>query len=109
DLRGLRVSISCRSAEYASTARSGGKGAVLPPYWWTAPFPYIRSCEYLYPGEYSRMGNSYDYGSIVPVVIAGGSGTRLWPISRDTMPKQFAEVLGKGFSTFQNTLLRVSG
>lgn len=46
--------------------------------------------------------------SIVPVVLAGGSGTRLWPLSRDTMPKQFLPFNG-GRSTFQEALLRVNG
>jgi mannose-1-phosphate guanylyltransferase / mannose-6-phosphate isomerase len=44
--------------------------------------------------------------SIVPVVLAGGSGTRLWPLSRDTMPKQFLPFNG-GRSTYQEALLRV--
>ncbi len=44
-----------------------------------------------------------------PVVIAGGSGTRLWPVSRDTMPKQFVSLLDSGRSTFEETILRVSG
>jgi mannose-1-phosphate guanylyltransferase / mannose-6-phosphate isomerase len=44
---------------------------------------------------------------IVPVVICGGSGTRLWPASRETRPKQFLPLTG-GLSTFQQTLLRVS-
>lgn len=43
---------------------------------------------------------------IRPVILCGGSGTRLWPTSRETMPKQFAVLLGKR-STFQETLLRV--
>lgn len=55
------------------------------------------------------MGNSHSSEPIVPVIMAGGSGTRLWPVSRDTMPKQFIEILEKGLSTFQSTLLRVSG
>ena len=41
--------------------------------------------------------------------MAGGSGTRLWPISRDTMPKQFTPLLEDGQSTFQATVRRVSG
>jgi mannose-1-phosphate guanylyltransferase/mannose-6-phosphate isomerase len=45
--------------------------------------------------------------SIVPLIMAGGSGTRLWPLSRDTMPKQFIALLGDGLSTFQATLLRM--
>lgn len=41
--------------------------------------------------------------------MAGGSGTRLWPVSRDTMPKQFIALLGEGRSTFQAAVLRVVG
>ena len=31
---------------------------------------------------------------IVPVIMAGGKGTRLWPLSRATAPKQFIRFLG---------------
>lgn len=41
-----------------------------------------------------------------PVIMCGGSGTRLWPASRETLPKQFAPIIGRK-STFQETLLRV--
>ena len=44
--------------------------------------------------------------SIVPVILCGGSGTRLWPVSRDSYPKQFVPLLGT-LSTFQTTLKRV--
>ncbi len=39
------------------------------------------------------------------VILCGGSGTRLWPISRTHMPKQFTSLTSK-YSLFQNTLLR---
>jgi mannose-1-phosphate guanylyltransferase/mannose-6-phosphate isomerase len=45
---------------------------------------------------------------IVPVVIAGGSGTRLWPLSRDLYPKQFLSLGGRP-SPLQQTLLRLRG
>lgn len=48
---------------------------------------------------------------IVPVILCGGSGTRLWPASRENHPKQFLSLLDD-FSLLQNTLrraLRVSG
>lgn len=45
---------------------------------------------------------------IHPVILAGGSGTRLWPVSRKSYPKQFADLLG-GPSLFQRTIARVSG
>jgi len=44
---------------------------------------------------------------ITPAIICGGSGTRLWPLSRETRPKQFFELTG-GLSTFQQVLQRVS-
>jgi mannose-1-phosphate guanylyltransferase / mannose-6-phosphate isomerase len=31
---------------------------------------------------------------IIPLILAGGSGTRLWPVSRDSMPKQFLPLVG---------------
>ena len=43
---------------------------------------------------------------IIPVLLAGGAGTRLWPVSRDALPKQFLPLVGDR-STFQETLLRV--
>ncbi|KQT86594.1 mannose-1-phosphate guanylyltransferase/mannose-6-phosphate isomerase [Aurantimonas sp. Leaf443] len=46
---------------------------------------------------------------IVPVIMAGGSGTRLWPVSRDMMPKQFIKLFDEAESTFQATLRRVGG
>ena len=44
---------------------------------------------------------------IIPILLTGGSGTRLWPVSRDAMPKQFLPLFGEK-STFQQTLNRVS-
>ena len=44
---------------------------------------------------------------IVPLIMCGGAGTRLWPASREVRPKQFLPLFGKR-STFQETLLRVS-
>jgi mannose-1-phosphate guanylyltransferase/mannose-6-phosphate isomerase len=42
---------------------------------------------------------------IVPVILAGGVGNRLWPLSRETHPKQFLSLLGSR-SLIQETLLR---
>src|ERR1700704_2113181 len=44
---------------------------------------------------------------IIPVIMCGGAGTRLWPVSRESMPKQFVALVGQG-STFQQVLDRVS-
>lgn len=43
--------------------------------------------------------------SIVPVILSGGPGTRLWPVSREGLPKPFMKVAGKR-SLLQETLLR---
>lgn len=45
---------------------------------------------------------------ITPVLLCGGSGTRLWPLSRKSWPKQFAPLLGKD-SLFQSAARRLSG
>ena len=45
--------------------------------------------------------------AIIPVILSGGAGTRLWPSSRESYPKQFLPLLGKS-STFSETLARVS-
>ena len=43
---------------------------------------------------------------IVPVILAGGSGTRLWPLSRKLHPKQFIELIGET-TLFQEAVLRL--
>lgn len=45
---------------------------------------------------------------LTPVVLAGGSGTRLWPLSSAEAPKQFVLKTAGGHSLFQETLLRVA-
>jgi mannose-1-phosphate guanylyltransferase/mannose-6-phosphate isomerase len=44
--------------------------------------------------------------SLYPVILAGGSGTRLWPMSRECFPKQYLPLLD-GVSPFQATLKRI--
>jgi mannose-1-phosphate guanylyltransferase/mannose-6-phosphate isomerase len=45
---------------------------------------------------------------IYPVILCGGSGTRLWPSSRKSYPKQFSKLIGET-SLFQATVTRLSG
>lgn len=45
---------------------------------------------------------------LVPVILSGGSGTRLWPISREKHPKQLQPLIG-GDSLLQDTIKRLSG
>jgi mannose-1-phosphate guanylyltransferase len=42
---------------------------------------------------------------IVPVILSGGAGTRLWPLSREQRPKQFLPLINSR-SLFQDALLR---
>ena len=46
--------------------------------------------------------------SIIPVILSGGSGTRLWPMSRQLRPKQFLPMVDE-LTLFQNTLQRLQG
>lgn len=50
--------------------------------------------------------NGQDPITIVPVILAGGSGSRLWPLSREQYPKQFLRLLGE-HSLLQATVRRV--
>ncbi|MGH8241518.1 MAG: sugar phosphate nucleotidyltransferase, partial [Steroidobacteraceae bacterium] len=45
---------------------------------------------------------------LIPVVLSGGSGTRLWPLSRELYPKQLLPLVGKG-TMLQETLTRLAG
>ncbi|BFO02949.1 mannose-1-phosphate guanylyltransferase/mannose-6-phosphate isomerase [Pseudomonas guariconensis] len=46
---------------------------------------------------------------IVPIIMAGGSGTRLWPLSRQLNPKQFIPLIDSTDSMLQTTLRRLEG
>ena len=51
------------------------------------------------------MSNSF----IIPLILCGGSGTRLWPLSRESYPKQFLSVKkGQKFTLLQETIKRIS-
>lgn len=48
--------------------------------------------------------------NIIPVIMAGGSGSRLWPLSRELFPKQFLSLGDESqYSLLQNTLARLQG
>ena len=44
---------------------------------------------------------------LIPLILSGGSGTRLWPISRKNLPKQFLPLTGEG-TLFQQTVTRAA-
>jgi mannose-1-phosphate guanylyltransferase len=46
---------------------------------------------------------------IIPVVMAGGTGSRLWPVSRESFPKQFVSFQDNQPSLFQQALQRLEG
>jgi mannose-1-phosphate guanylyltransferase/mannose-6-phosphate isomerase len=54
------------------------------------------------------MSESQQGLALVPVILSGGSGTRLWPMSRQIYPKQFIPLTGDK-SLFQLTLHRLEG
>ena len=53
---------------------------------------------------------SYNETDLLPVILSGGSGSRLWPLSRASYPKQYLNIDEKNkFSLLQNTYLRLRG
>src|SRR6266850_756334 len=53
-----------------------------------------------------RQGRGTFMGVVIPVLMCGGAGTRLWPVSRESMPKQFVALTGER-SMFQQTVARI--
>jgi len=45
---------------------------------------------------------------LIPVILSGGAGTRLWPLSRELYPKQFLPLVGER-TMIQETALRTAG
>ena len=45
---------------------------------------------------------------ILPVILCGGKGSRLWPLSREGYPKQFLPLVANGeFTLMQKTIKRI--
>lgn len=59
-------------------------------------------------GRAAQVEAAAGSGLITPVLLAGGTGTRLWPVSRARFPKQFVPLLGDE-SLFQAAVCRFSG
>src|SRR3978361_373583 len=55
-----------------------------------------------------RSGSCIDTGMIVPVILSGGSGSRLWPVSRASFPKQLWPLVSER-TMLQETALRGVG
>ena len=54
----------------------------------------------------SRITNSALNSHLYPVIMAGGSGTRFWPLSRELFPKQLLRIMGNQ-TLIQQTMRRV--
>ena len=60
------------------------------------------------PASATAMPGSAASGLVVPVILSGGSGTRLWPVSRESFPKQLWPLISER-SMIQETALRAAG
>ena len=55
--------------------------------------------------NYSRKGNTGIYRELLPIILCGGTGSRLWPVSRELHPKPFIRLADKQ-SLFQKAFIR---
>ncbi|WP_252501134.1 sugar phosphate nucleotidyltransferase, partial [Escherichia coli] len=55
-----------------------------------------------------KIVNDKDCKMLLPVIMAGGTGSRLWPMSRELYPKQFLRLYGQR-SMLQETVVRLDG
>ena len=56
------------------------------------------------------INNSKANSALIPVVLSGGKGSRLWPLSRECLPKQYLNLNDDNCHTLiQNTFLRLEG
>jgi mannose-1-phosphate guanylyltransferase/mannose-6-phosphate isomerase len=55
-----------------------------------------------------KMEKFLDMHNIIPVILSGGSGTRLWPLSREQYPKQYLSLTSNN-TMLQETILRLNG
>ena len=51
--------------------------------------------------------NSIKIPKIIPIILAGGTGSRLWPLSRKSYPKQFINLLDDEYTLLQKTYKRI--
>src|SRR3954471_6320821 len=83
----------------------------------SATFPVIRKCRLRCGYTRARRGQKIicktrdsisKRMALHPVILCGGSGTRLWPLSRAMLPKQFLPLAGER-TMIQDTALRLAG
>src|SRR5512136_881250 len=48
------------------------------------------------------------FNNVYPIILAGGSGTRFWPLSRETCPKQMLQIVGED-TLIRQTIKRING
>jgi len=75
--------------------------------WHLRNLPQLSDCIGTFLTDNVRMTTNHVHGLIRPVILCGGAGTRLWPLSRKAFPKQFIPLVD-GKSLLQLTMERLS-